>query len=264
MSKGGGSSGGGAGTQTAQSTNAPWGPTQTYIKGGLSDLGKWYSSDYGRNPYPGSSVVPFNPMTEQALGRTAQRAMNGSPLTTEGQNQTLKTARGDYLSPDTNPFLSGVYDTAAGKVRSSLDSQFNNAGGYGGSLHQGAMSSNLSDLANNLYGGQYQNERSNQMSAIQNSPGMAQQDYFDMGQLANAGNAYENQAGNYVKDAMNRWDFAQNAPYQRLQQFFNVATPQAGLGGTQSQTQNQGTSSNGSSGTLGTVLTVASIAASLF
>ena len=70
MSKGGGSSGGGAGTQTAQSTNAPWGPTQTYIKGGLSDLGKWYSSDYGRNPYPGSSVVPFNPMTEQALGRT--------------------------------------------------------------------------------------------------------------------------------------------------------------------------------------------------
>lgn len=230
MSKGGG-------TQTTTQTNDPWKPAQPYLKGGLSDLSKWYSSEYGREPFPGSSVVPFHPLSEQALGMTASRAMNGSPLTQAAQQQNLATQRGDFLNPESNPWLSKSYDLAAGKVRSSLDSQFNQSGGYGSSMHQGAMSENLGDMATKLYGGAYEGERNRQTQASMFAPQLAQQDYFDAGQLANVGSAYEQQAGNYVADAQKRWDFYQQSPYQRLGQFFNVANPVASQGSTGTSTQ---------------------------
>lgn len=257
MSKGGG---GGSTTTTVQN-NDPWKPAQPYIKGGLSDLSKWYSSDYGRNPFPGSTVVPFNPMTEQALGMTAQRAMNGSPLVQAAQQQNLATQRGDFLNPDSNPWLSKSYDLAAGKVRSSLDSQFNQAGGYGGSLHQGAMAENLGDLATKMYGGQYDAERNRQVQATLTAPDLASQDYMDASQLAGVGSAYEQQAGNYVKDAMDRWDFYQNAPYQRLQNYFGVLNPATQGFGTQTGKQTQPSNSNGLSQGLGAAASIASIAA---
>lgn len=256
MSKGGSSGG------TTVQNNDPWKPAQPYLKQGLADLSKWYSSDYGRNPFPGSTVVPFNPMTEQALGMTAQRAMNGSPLMAAAQQQNLATQRGDFLSPDSNPWLSKSFDLAANKVQSRLSSQFNNSGEYGSSMHQGAMAENMNDLATQLYGGQYDAERNRQVQATMFAPDLAQQDYADYGQLANVGNAYEQQAGNYLNDAMSRWDFYQNAPYQRLQQFFNVANPTAGAGGTSTQTQKG--ASNGTSTALGAIGTVASIAATIF
>ena len=253
------SKGGGGTTQNTSQNNQPWGPAVPYAKGALSDLGKWYSSDYGRSPFPGSSVVPFNPMTEHALGMTANRAMTGSPITQEASKQNLATQRGDYLpgSQSGNPYLGQAFDLGAGRVRSQLDSQFNSQGGYGGSLHQGAMADNLNNLATNIYGGAYDAERNRQTAATAFAPSLANQDYFDASQLANVGNAYETQAGNYVKDAMNRWDFYQNAPYKRLQQLTNITNPSAGLGGTSSGQQTQQTQQNPLTQILGIASTVA-------
>jgi hypothetical protein len=261
MSKGGGGSGG---TQSTSQNNQPWGPAQPYLKGALSDLGQWYSSDYGRNPYPGSSVVPFNPMTETALGQTASRAMAGSPLNAAAQQQNLATQRGDYMpgSVNGNPYLDKTFDLGAGKVRSALDSQFNSDGGYGGSLHQGAMADNLNNLATNIYGGAYNSERSNQIDASNNAATMAANDYMDPSQLANVGNAYETQAGNYVKDAMSRWDFYQNQPYNRIQQLLNVASPTGAAGGIQTGLQGQQAGSPDKTGqAIGIVGTIASVIA---
>lgn len=254
MSKGGG------GTTTVQN-NDPWKPAQPYIKGGLSDLSKWYASDYGRQQFPGSTVVPFNPMTEQALGMTASRAMSGSPLIQAAQQQNLATQRGDFLSPDSNPWLSGAFDLAAGKVRSSLDSQFNKGGGaagYGSSAHQGAMAENMGDLATKMYGGHYGEERNRQTQASMFAPQLAQQDYFDFGQLAGVGNAFEQQAGNYVKEALGRWDWNQQEPFNRVKNYFGVLNPTAQPYAQQTQKE-----SGGGSNPLSTILGIASTAAGL-
>lgn len=258
MSKGGGSNT----TNTVQKAD-PWEGVQPYLKGGLSDLSKWYSSDYGRQPFPGSTVVPFNPLTEQALGTTAQRAISGSPLTRSAQGTLQDTLSGRYLDPSSNPWLSGTFDLAAGKVRSALDSQFNSAGGYGGSLHQGAMAENLGDLATKLYGGQYGDERTRQIQGMMFAPQMANQDYFDASQLANVGSAYEQQAGNYLNDAVSRYNFSQNQPYNRLQQFFGIANPTAGQGGTTQSTSTQPSNSNPLSNILGIGSSIAGIGNSL-
>jgi hypothetical protein len=258
---------GGGGSQTTQNTIQkadPWSGVQPYLKGGLADLSKWYSSSAGRSYFPGSTVVPFSPFTEQALGATAQRAMDGSPVTAAAKNNITSTLNGDFLDPSSNPWLSSTYDLAAGKVRAGLDSQFNSSGGYGGSLHQGAMADNLGDLATKIYGGNYAQERSNQMQANLFAPSLANQDYFDMGQLANVGQAYEGQAKNYLDDSMARYNFAQNEPFNRLQQFFSIANPVAGQGGTTSSTTTQPTNSNSTSQTIGTLVSLASAAASIF
>lgn len=250
MSKGGGK-------QTQTQTSDPWGPSQQYIAGALGDASKWYASDYGRQYFPGSTVVPFNPMTEQALGMTANRAINGSPLMQAAQQQNLATQRGDFLRPEANPFLSQTFDTAAGKVRGALDSQFNRNNSYGGSMHQGAMADNLNSLASQMYGQNYNQERDRMTAATMFAPQLAQQDYYDAGRLASVGDAYQQQAGNYVNDAMQRWDFYQNQPYQRLQQFANLVNPVANMGSTAvSQTRQP---SNALSNIIGVASTVAGL-----
>jgi hypothetical protein len=251
MSKGGGK------TTTVQS-NDPWKEAQPFLKQGMSDLASWYSSPYGRNPFPGSTVVPFHPLTEQSLGMVANRAISGSPLTQAAQAQNIATQRGDYLNPESNPFLSKSFDLAAGKVRGALDSQFNQSGSYGSSLHQGAMTEQMGDLATKMYGGQYDAERNRQIQATLFAPNLAQQDYFDASQLAAVGDAYQQQAGNYTKEALDRWNFYQNAPYQRLQNYFGVLNPTASPYGTQSSTSKEGGGS-ALSNIIGTAASIASL-----
>ena len=252
MSKGGG----GSTTSTQTQKNEPWGPAQPYLKGALSDTANWYSSPYGRNPYPGSTVVPFSPYTEQGLGMAANRAIQGSAVQ-QGANQQLgKTINGDYLN--SNPYLDQTFDLAAGKVRNQLDSQFNSHGTYGGSLHQGAMADNMGDLATKIYGGNYEQERQRQMQGMLFAPQMAEADYNDSQRLAQVGQSYEGQAGKNLQDSMNRYNFFQNAPYARLQQLSGLVNPTASLGGTSTGTASQPNNSNGFGQLLGTAATIAS------
>jgi hypothetical protein len=251
MSKGGGST-----TTSSTQKNEPWGPAQPYLKGALSDTANWYSSPYGRDPFPGSTVVPFSGFTEQALGSAANRATNGSPVQAAGNKQMLDTINGSYLN--NNPYLDATYNHAAGQVRSSLDSQFNKGGTYGSSLHEGAMSENLGDLATKIYGGNYANERGIQQQAIGAAPAYAEQDYNDSQRLAQVGQSYEGQAGKNLQDVMNRYNFYQNAPYARLQQLSGLVNPTASLGGTSSGTSTQPNNSNGFGQALGTAATIAS------
>lgn len=251
MSKGGGST-----TSTSTQKNEPWAPAQPYLKGALSDTAKWYASPYGRDPFPGSTVVPFSPFTEQALGASAQRAMNGSQVQGDANSLLHQTLNGDFLN--SNPYMDRTFDLAAGKVRSSLDSEFNKGGTYGSSFHEGAMADNLGDLATKIYGGNFENERQRQMQGMLFAPQLAEADYNDPQHLAQVGQSYEGQAGKNLQDMMNRYNFYQNAPYARLQQLAGLVNPTAQLGGTSTGTSTQPNNSNGFGQILGTAATIAS------
>lgn len=139
-----------------------------------------------------------------------------------------------YLSPmaaggASNPFLDATYDQAAGKVRSSLDSQFEGAGRYGSGGHQNAVGGALGDLATSLYGGQYnadqnralqagsvigqlnQNERQQQLAGLGILPGISQaQTQNNLGLL---------QGGQY-QDAYNYQNYMN--PMQLTQSYANI------------------------------------------
>jgi hypothetical protein len=242
-------------TQTSTQTNEPWGPAQPFLKAALNDASTWYNSSYGRDPFPGSTVVPFSPFTTQALGMQANRAMKGSEVQRGANDLLASTLRGDFLN--SNPYLDRTFDLAAGKVRGALDTQFNQGGTYGSSMHQGAMAQNLGDLATQIYGGNFEAERARQMQGMLFAPELAQADYNDAQRLAQVGQSYEGQAGKDLQDAMNRYNFYQNAPYARLQQLAGLINPAGQLGGTQTATQ-PGPKSDTFGQILGTAATIAS------
>lgn len=133
-----------------------------------------------------------NPDTMQGLDMTRQRAMNGSPINTANASMFADTLNGKYLDPNTNPYLKGTFDQGANAVQGRVNSMFQGSNRTGSGLQQDTYQKNLNDLANTVYGGNYQQERSRQMAAGSIAPSIANQDYFDASQLMGVGN-HDNQ-----------------------------------------------------------------------
>src|SRR3990172_1585342 len=94
-----------SGTQTVvqqQTPPAPWEAQQPYLRYGYEQAQNLYNAP-GPQYFPGSTVVPQSPQTQQALGMQEQRALAGSPLQQAGQQQMLNTIQGQYVGA--NPYL---------------------------------------------------------------------------------------------------------------------------------------------------------------
>jgi hypothetical protein len=67
----------------------------------------------------------------------------------------------------------------------------------------------------------YEAERARQQAAIGAAPGLAAQDYTDIAQLAQAGQAAETYQQAALQDAIQRFNYQQQAPYAALQSFLS-------------------------------------------
>ncbi|KKL15563.1 hypothetical protein LCGC14_2504340, partial [marine sediment metagenome] len=77
-------------------------------------------------------------------------------------------------------------------------------------------------------------ERGAQQASSMFAPQLAQQDYADIGRLADVGGVRQGQGQAQLSDLVNRWNFAQNQPQNQLNAFMgNVG---GGYGGTTSST----------------------------
>src|SRR6185369_10235145 len=141
----------------------------------------------------GTPVVPFSNETNQALTAATQRATNGSAVSGAAQDYATKTLNGGFMG--SNPYLDNAYNKAAGAVTNSVQSNFSRAGrnpngpDAAGTAQLGAAGAGggYNDLAASIYGGDYENERNRQQQLVPFSSGLANQDYVDIGQLANVG-----------------------------------------------------------------------------
>lgn len=218
-----------SGTQVIQQNNAPWSGQQPYLSTGFDRARQLL--DQPQQYFPNSTVVPFSNETEQALTALTNRAQ-GSPLESAAQGNIQQTLNGDFLN--SNPYLDATYDQAAGKVRSSLDSQFNSAGRLNSGQHFNAMGDALGNLGTQIYGQNYQNERGRQVQAAQLAPGLAGLDFNNIAALSQVGQTREQQAGSQLQDQINRFNFEQQEPNQRLRDY--MATVAGGSFGSQGTT----------------------------
>lgn len=105
-------------------------------------------------------------------------------LATSNMNATL---RGDYLG--SNPALDGMFNTAANSVANKVNSAFSSAGRYGSGAQTSTLTEGLGNLANNIYGQNYQQERQRQfagsLAAPSYSQGMTQAAYGPASGYAN-------------------------------------------------------------------------------
>ena len=236
----GGSSGGG--TTTVQKAD-PWSGAQPYLTDVMKNAQQVYQNSANNQYYPGSTVVPFSPASNEALNMIQNRATQGSPLISSAQNELNKTISGGYLDPTNDP----AYQTMMNDVTNQVNSQFGAAGRTGSGMNQQALARGLAQGGSALY----DQERQRQMQGMLFAPQMANQDYYDAGMLGQVGAAQEQQAQNQLNDQVARYNYNQNLPLQNLQNYSSIINGYGGLGGTSTSTGSATSASNPILGGLG-------------
>jgi hypothetical protein len=189
-------------------------------------------------PYTGQKIADQAPETAIGLDRTSQRAMDGSPLMQATQANQLATVNGDFMSPDSNPYLKANVDRALGDVQTKVNSQFNNAN-YGSTAHQETLARAMGDQANQLYGANYQQERLAQQRAAMFAPQLAQQDYADAQALLGVGDARRSLTQEQLNQQLADWTEMQQDPYKKLDTLAStIATASGGYANSSSSAPN--------------------------
>jgi hypothetical protein len=217
----------------AVTTSTQIDPTiQPFLSYGLGEAQRLYQAG-GPQYYPGQGYVAPSQTTQTGLQALEQRAMQGSPLVGQAQQQIGNTISGNYLSG--NPFFQGAFAPAAQAATTQfqtaigdIGSAASKAGRYGsgamGTLQDrasGQLAQQLSNTAGQLAYQNYADERGRQQAATMAAPGMAQADYQDIQNLLAAGQAREGYTGQQLQSDIARFNFQQQAPQQNLATFLS-------------------------------------------
>lgn len=183
----------------------------------------------GQNPYYTAALQPGF----QAASTSYQDAIN--------QMRSKASAAGRY---GTNEALMSQEQRAQGALANALANQAAQLGYSGYEAERGRQQQALGmglDL--------YEAERARQQAAIGAAPGLAAQDYTDIAQLAQVGQAAEGYQQAALQDAIQRFNYQQQAPYAALQSFLSSS-----FGAPQGMQTVQPSYSNPLAGILGTAL----------
>ena len=211
------------------------------------------------NFFPNQTYVGFAPETETALNLATARATAGNPLLNQAQTEASKILSGDYLSPTTNPYSTALFNQMADDVTSKVQSQFSKAGRLGSGANQEILSDSLGRLANQVYGDQFNRERQLQAQAITQAPQLGEMDYSDIAKLQAIGSEKESLEQARLQDAIARFDYEQQKPYLKLNQYLGSL----GASVPSNTLQTQPVFRNTGAGLLGGALTGANISSQI-
>jgi hypothetical protein len=227
--------GGGGGGSTSQTNNQLDPTIKPFVEYGLQEAQNLYRTDTPQY-YGGQTFVGPSQQTQSALQYAQNRALGGNPLLPAAQQQQLSSIQGDYLSAG-NPYftqaLAGptqqatqAYNDAIANAQGSASK----AGRYGSNVSadiQNRAANTLSNTLANKYGelaySNYAGERAMQNQAVANAPALAQADYGDIQQLMNVGKTAEDYQKTALQADIDRFNFEQNKPYQKLSSYLGAA-----------------------------------------
>lgn len=242
---------GSGGNNTTTQTSTPWSGQQKYLSGIYQQASNLYNQGSVPQYYPGNTVANQSPATLQAQQATLARAFNGSPTIGAANQQQQQTLNGGYLNPG-NPYVDQLNQSISSRVLPQVMGAYSAAGrspGLSGGYAESAARGLGDALAPYMYQN-YGNERQLQQQAANNAPNLANQDYTDLGQAAAVGQQQDTYGQSQLNSQIGRWDFQQNAPYQKLGALAQII--QGGYPGGTVKTQTPTTSTLGA--TLGGIL----------
>ena len=225
---------GGGGTNTVSRTELD--PTmRPFVQYGLEESTRLYQQPNLPSYYPGQTYVSPSQQTQAALAAAQQRATMGNPLTPAAQQQALNTVQGNFLGG--NPFFQGAFRGATQAAQTQYQDAVNQAlsnasragrygsGAMGTALDRagGAFATALTNTAGQLAFENYNQERARQQAMIGAAPTLAGADYEDINKMLQLGQVAEGYQETALADAVNRFNFAQQAPYQKLQSYLSGA-----------------------------------------
>ena len=252
---GGGGKGGGE-TQTSTSKNEPWSGVQPYITDYLKQAQTQKNTPFSFNS--GDQIAPFSPEQQYGLGMTTQRAIKGSPVMNAAQGNAYNTLQGNFMSPDSNPWLKQNVDTAMSDTAGYVNRQFNN-NNFGGSANQEQLTRDLGKVSGQMYGANYDQERARQMSAMGMAPQMAESDYRDAQALLGVGDARQGQAQKYLDQANGLFGANNGYNQAQLDAYGRAVQTGMGAGGTSTTTAPNANQRSGIADLIGTGVSVASL-----
>lgn len=230
---------GGGGSQQQQSTTGIDPILKPYVSYGLEEAKNLYQ---GASPqyYAGQTYVSPSAQTTQALAAAGNRAIAGNPLLPAAQQQQQAVIGGQYLNsnPYFNQALAGATQGATQAYMDAIKSAQGGAsmaGRYGSGVSadiQNRAANTLSNTLANKYGDlafqNYNAERARQEAAVAGAPALANADYTDINQLLKTGQAQEDYANTALQADINRFNYEQNLPTAKLNQYaqYLSGTPQ--------------------------------------
>jgi hypothetical protein len=226
---GGGGSGGGTSTTTTGIDPS----IRPYVTDILSKGQELYNSN---NPqyYAGQTYISPSDQTTQALNTAQGIATGGNPLLNTALQQQQDVASGAYLqnNPYFNQAMQGAAQAATTNYNDAIKAAQSGAsasGRYGSNVAadiQNRAATTLSNTLANKYGdlacANYAGERAMQNNAAQNAPALSAARYQDTNQLLNIGKINEDYKNQALQADINRFNFGQNLPYQKLQNYANL------------------------------------------
>lgn len=233
-------------TETVQTTqqSTPYLPNMGQIQTGWGEAARLYNR--------GSQVPDAYKMLEQRYnGSDPQRQAYDDMLWQTNRDladiaggnagmysmspELQRFASGSMLSPDSNPWLKGMYEDAAGAMRGQVASQFAGAGRYGSGANQEILGRGLGQLANQMYGGAYQQGVGQMLSASMLGDQLTGQN-TDRRMRAMA--MQPSMMGAQDNDLYRLGQVQQaqiDAPWQNLQRYMGIVNPGINFGSTQTQ-----------------------------
>lgn len=236
-------SGGGSGhtTVTNQVQLPAW--AQPYAMQFLGDVGKYVNQGLASGyPFPPEQLYGFTPDQLAGMKLGAQNALADSRgLLAPTLANVSATQSGKYLLPQSNPYLEQTYNAAAAPVvqqfrdatEPGLQAEFARAGSFGGSAQNQAESiaqqnlgTTLQNLATNIYGGNYEQERQNQIRQQGLVPGLLDASFAPASELMNIGGIQQQFGQERLDTALRNLENKYNFPFQLLGQL-GAALPTA-------------------------------------
>jgi hypothetical protein len=220
---------GGGGSQTTTQIQGPPEFVRPYWEANI--LGGQGLSTRPLQLYGGQGVAGFSP--EQLAGQEmmAGRALRGNQLVPGAESEIGRTISGEYLNPESNPYLSANVNRALSDVTRQYQSsvapnamaQFQRGGAFGGSAHQEymqnqerALGDTLGGIASQMYGQNYAQERQNQLGALNLADRYGNADYQDALALMQVGDIRQRQTQAGIDYDRQLYDQAWNYPYNQL------------------------------------------------
>lgn len=265
----------GAPSNTTSVVNTgPWAPQQPYLQDAFSKAQANYDTASKNQYFTGEAIAPLNDAQNKALGTTIGMGSGTDPgVAAAGQNN-VDTLNGKYLDPSSNPWLNKTFNQGADAVTRQYMTAtapgtagaMEQAGRYGSGAYNNQVKNNqlglgttLDNLATSVYGGNYQNERGNQMAATGQSAGLNSAKYINPAAALQAGNQQQAQQQNVDNNKMAAYNYNRDQPTNALNNYIAQIGGNYGTSGmTQSGTATPYYTNPGATG-LGAGLGIASL-----
>lgn len=214
---------GGGGTTTTEQNNDPWSGVQPY----LEDLFKRAFQQSGQplSYYPGKTYADRDPLTQQYYDAMTNLATNGTAIGNQGEGYISDVLGGKYLGEE-NPYLDEMVGNLTQTIGADIGDRFAASGGYMGSPgEQQTVAREVSQASIPYLFQAYNQERGAMDNASKTAALYDQLQKGDLSGLLEAGQANEAQQQKGITEAVQRYEYGQQAPWDILSKYSQLIQP---------------------------------------